>query len=108
MARLRVHWVVGTRVAGGRPESKDIGDERRMPRPMRERAVFQRRMGWRTEEDIAMAARKHPAIPPDHRERLVRRPFVFGCGTHIFPAEELAALVTRDSMIGTGLPSAPA
>lgn len=34
-------------------------------------------------------------IPPDHRQHLERRPFVFGCGAHIFPEDELAALVAR-------------
>ena len=31
-------------------------------------------------------------VPPDHLEYLKRRPFVFGCWTSIFPADELQAL----------------
>ena len=34
-------------------------------------------------------------IPPDHREHLDRRPFRFGCVTHIFPSEEFTALAER-------------
>ena len=31
-------------------------------------------------------------VPPDHLVYLQRRPFVFGCSTAIFPAEELEVL----------------
>jgi len=31
-------------------------------------------------------------VPPDHLVFLQKRPFVFGCSTEIFPAEELDAL----------------
>jgi uncharacterized protein YifE (UPF0438 family) len=31
-------------------------------------------------------------IPKDHQTHLQRRPFVFGCSTTIFPADELEAL----------------
>ena len=31
-------------------------------------------------------------IPPEHRVYLQRRPFMFGCSTAIFPADELQAL----------------
>jgi uncharacterized protein YifE (UPF0438 family) len=31
-------------------------------------------------------------LPPDHRHFLEQRPFPFGCSTHIFPPDELAAL----------------
>jgi uncharacterized protein YifE (UPF0438 family) len=34
-------------------------------------------------------------IPPDHREHLERRPFEFGCSTHIFPLDEFGALTER-------------
>ena len=34
-------------------------------------------------------------IPPDHRDQLERRPFRFGCATHIFPLDELSALSER-------------
>jgi uncharacterized protein YifE (UPF0438 family) len=31
-------------------------------------------------------------VPKDHDTFLKKRPFVFGCSTHIFPADELQAL----------------
>lgn len=34
-------------------------------------------------------------IPADHREYLERRPFEFGCSTHIFPLDEFGALSER-------------
>lgn len=38
-------------------------------------------------------------VPVEHRAYLQRRPFVFGCSTSIFPADELQALAERGNWL---------
>jgi uncharacterized protein YifE (UPF0438 family) len=46
-------------------------------------------------EQRVMKTTRRNAIPPDHQRFLDQRPFHFGCSTHIFPADELDALIER-------------